>query len=194
MEPIPSSSVELRLSAQDRQTLLHLAYASIESGLHGNSLRVVPAEHSPSLQQTGASFVTIKVADELRGCIGSIEPRRVLVVDVVKNAHAAAFSDPRFPALTMEEFEQLHAHISVLGPCESIAFTCEEDLLRQLRPGIDGVILEEGACRATYLPSVWKALPDRREFLTQLKLKAGLQKDYWSASVTVKRYTTESIS
>jgi AmmeMemoRadiSam system protein A len=171
-----------------------LAYASIESGLHGNSLRVDPAEHSPSLQQAGASFVTIKVADELRGCIGSIEPRRILVIDVVKNAHAAAFSDPRFPALTKEEFEHLHAHISVLGPCEAIAFTSEEDLLRRLRPGIDGVILEEGASRATYLPSVWETLPDPYEFLTQLKLKAGLPKDYWSANVTVRRYTIESIS
>jgi AmmeMemoRadiSam system protein A len=126
--------------------------------------------------------VTIKVADELRGCIGSIEPRRILVIDVVKNAHAAAFSDPRFPALTKEEFEHLHAHISVLGPCEAIAFTSEEDLLRRLRPGIDGVILEEGASRATYLPSVWETLPDPYEFLTQLKLKAGLPKDYWSAA------------
>lgn len=194
MGPIRSSNVELRLSAQDRRTLLDLAYASIESGLHGNNLRVDPAEHSPSLQQTGASFVTVKVADELRGCIGSIEPRRVLVVDVVKNAYSAAFSDPRFAPLTMEEFEHLRTHISVLGPCQAIAFTSEEDLLQQLRPGIDGVILEEGACRATYLPSVWKALPDRREFLSQLKLKAGLSKDYWSASMTVKRYTTESIS
>ena len=194
MGPTSSSNVELRLSVQDRHTLLDLAYASIESGLRGNALRVDPAEHSPSLQQAGASFVTIKVADELRGCIGSVEPRRVLVIDVVKNAHAAAFSDPRFPALTMEEFEHLHAHISVLSPCEPIAFTCEEDLLQQLRPGVDGVILEEGACRATYLPSVWKTLPDPREFLTQLKLKAGLPRDYWSANVTVKRYTTESIS
>jgi AmmeMemoRadiSam system protein A len=179
MGPTSSSNVELRLSVQDRHTLLDLAYASIESGLHGNALRVDPAEHSASLQQAGASFVTIKVADELRGCIGSVEPRRVLVIDVVKNAHAAAFSDPRFPALTVEEFERLRAHISVLSSCEPIAFNCEEDLLRQLRPGVDGVILEEGACRATYLPSVWKTLPDPREFLTQLKLKAGLQRDYW---------------
>ncbi len=194
MGPMSSSSIELRLSAQDRQTLLDLAYASIETGLHGNNLHVDPAEHSPSLQQTGASFVTVKVEDELRGCIGSIEPRRVLVVDVVKNAYAAAFSDPRFAPLTVAEFAHLRAHISVLGPCQPIAFTCEEDLLRALRPGIDGVILEEGACRATYLPSVWKALPDPREFLEQLKLKAGLPQDYWSASITVKRYTTESIS
>lgn len=194
MEPISSSSVELRLSAQDRRTLLQLAHAAIESGLHGKTLRVDPAEHSPSLQQTGASFVTIKVADELRGCIGSIEPRRVLVVDVVKNAYAAAFSDPRFPALTVEEFEHLRAHISVLGPSQPIAFTCEDDLLRQLRPDVDGVILEEGGCRATYLPAVWKALPDPREFIEQLKLKAGLPRDYWSESITVRRYTTESIS
>jgi uncharacterized protein len=194
MEPMSSSSVELQLSGQDRRTLLQLAHVSIESGLYGKTLRVDPTEHSPSLQQARASFVTIKVEDELRGCIGSIEPRRVLVVDVVKNAYAAAFSDPRFPALTVGEFEHLRAHISVLSRSQAMAFTSEDDLLRQLRPEIDGVILEEGACRATYLPAVWTALPDPREFIEQLKLKAGLPKDYWSESITVRRYTTESIS
>ncbi len=189
-----SSEFTLDLSGEDRRTLVQLAHASIESGLRSRKLRVDPGEYSASLQRPGASFVTIRVLEELRGCIGSIEPRRVLVVDVVKNAHAAAFNDPRFSALTSKELGDLSVHISVLSEPQELWFTSEDDLIRQLRPGIDGVILEEGSCRATYLPAVWKALPDTREFLRQLKLKAGLPADYWSERIQIRRYTTESFS
>lgn len=189
-----SSEFTLDLSGEDRRTLVQLAHASIESGLRSRKLRVDPGEYSASLQRPGASFVTIRVLEELRGCIGSIEPRRVLVVDVVKNAHAAAFNDPRFSALTSKELGDLSVHISVLSEPQELWFTSEDDLIRQLRPGIDGVILEEGSCRATYLPVVWKALPDTREFLRQLKLKAGLPADYWSERIQIRRYTTESFS
>ncbi|MDX1488304.1 MAG: AmmeMemoRadiSam system protein A, partial [Acidiferrobacterales bacterium] len=140
-----SSEPTLDLSGEDRRTLVQLARASIESGLYGNKLHLDPSEYSASLQRHGASFVTIRVLEELRGCIGSIEARRVLVVDVVKNAHAAAFSDPRFGALTSKEFEDLNLHISVLSEPQELTFTTEDDLIRQLRPGIDGVILEEGS-------------------------------------------------
>ncbi len=189
-----SSESALDLSEEDRRTLVQVARSSIENGLQGNKLRLDPSEYSTSLQQPGASFVTIRVLEELRGCIGSIEARRMLVVDVVKNAHAAAFTDPRFNALTSKEFRDLRVHISVLSEPQGVAFTSEDDLIRQLRPGIDGVILEEGSCRATYLPAVWRALPDARDFLEQLKLKAGLPADYWSERIQVRRYTTESFS
>lgn len=189
-----SSESTLDLSGEDRRTLVQLARASIESGLQSRKLHLDPSEYSASLQRPGASFVTIRVLEELRGCIGSIEARRVLVVDVVKNAHAAAFSDPRFGALTLKEFGDLSVHISVLSEPQELSFTSEDDLICQLRPGIDGVILEEGSCRATYLPAVWKALPDAREFLGQLKLKAGLPADYWSKHIQIRRYTTESFS
>lgn len=189
-----SSESTLDLSGEDRRTLVQLARASIESGLHSRKLYLEPSEYSASLQRPGASFVTIRVLEELRGCIGSIEARRVLVVDVVKNAYAAAFSDPRFSALTSKEFGDLSVHISVLSEPQELRFTSEDDLIGQLRPGIDGVILEEGSCRATYLPSVWNALPDAREFLGQLKLKAGLPADYWSKRIQIRRYTTESFS
>ena len=189
-----STDSTLDLSVEDRCTLVQLAHASIESGLLGNKLRLDLSQYSTTLQRPGASFVTLRVLEELRGCIGSIEARRVLVMDVVKNAHAAAFSDPRFDALTSKEFEDLNVHISVLSDPQGLTFTSEDDLIRQLRPGVDGVILEEGSCRATYLPAVWKALPDARQFLQQLKLKAGLPADYWSERIQVRRYTTESFS
>ncbi|MFQ5937176.1 MAG: AmmeMemoRadiSam system protein A [Acidiferrobacterales bacterium] len=188
-----SSRPDQGLSSQDRGTLLQLARASIETGLRGGKLQVDPAGHSSSLQRQGASFVTVKISDELRGCIGSIEPRRVLVIDVVRNAYSAAFHDPRFPALTEEEYLQLDVHISVLSRPEPMMFSSEADLIQQLRPGTDGLILEEGTCRATYLPVVWASLPDPHEFLEQLKRKAGLPPSHWSENIKVRRYTTESI-
>lgn len=194
MAPTSLSKSGSTLSLEDRQTLVQLALASIEKGLDGKTLRVEPADYAPALQEPGASFVTIKVVDELRGCIGSLEATHSLAVDVVYNAHAAAFNDPRFPALARLEFEDLRVHISVLSPPEPVEFTSEADLIRQLRPGIDGLILQEGSYRATYLPAVWESLPDPHEFLRQLKRKAGLSSDHWSDKITVQRYTTESIS
>ncbi|MFQ5993751.1 MAG: AmmeMemoRadiSam system protein A [Acidiferrobacterales bacterium] len=181
------------LSSAERETLLTLATASIEKGLIGERLRIDSSEYSLQLREPGASFVTIKVALELRGCIGSLDRKRVLAEDVVCNAYSAAFSDPRFSPLTATEFNQLNVHISVLGRPEPIVFTSEGDLVRQLRPGIDGVILEQGTYRATYLPSVWESLPDPHEFLCQLKGKAGLASDSWSDEIKVQRYTIESI-
>ncbi|MEE8635961.1 MAG: AmmeMemoRadiSam system protein A [Acidiferrobacterales bacterium] len=188
-----SSNTGSMLSPADRQALLQLAETSIKTGLGGDRLRIDPAEYSPSLQQPGASFVTIKVRHELRGCIGTLECERVLAIDVVQNAYAAAFRDPRFSPLTAPEFEHLHVHVSVLGRPESIEFASERDLIQQLRPGVDGVILQEGSYRATFLPAVWESLPDPNEFMQQLKCKAGLSADHWSDKITVQRYTTESI-
>ena len=194
MAPMFSNRSNLELSTEDRQILLQLAGASIESGLRDERFAFEPSEYSPDLQKPGASFVTIKVVDQLRGCIGSLEARRGLALDVVNNAYAAAFRDPRFAPLTLQEFANLNIHISVLSSPEPIACTSEADLIQQLRPGVDGLILEEGSYRATYLPSVWESLSDPREFVRQLKRKAGLSPDHWSDGIKIKRYTIESIS
>jgi len=133
------------------------------------------------------------VETSLRGCIGTLEPQWALVLDVAKNARAAAFEDPRFPALTWPEFDRLEAHVSVLSMPEPMQFESEEDLLAQLRPGVDGLILEESFYRGTFLPAVWESLAEPQEFLRHLKQKAGLHPDYWSDTIKVQRYTTESI-
>jgi AmmeMemoRadiSam system protein A len=111
---------------------------------------------------------------------------------VAQNAYAAAFSDPRFPPLREGEFEELDIHISILSPAEAMHFTSEADLLQQLRPGEDGLVMEEGFRRGTFLPSVWEQLPTPELFLRHLKQKAGLPADYWSSTLEVSRYTTHS--
>jgi len=173
---------------------LDIARRSIAHGLEQRTpLPVDPAAYDERLRAPGASFVTLHLGDELRGCIGSLEARRPLVSDVACNAYAAAFQDPRFPPLSRDELPALRIHISVLSEATPLHFISENDLLRQLRPGVDGLILEEGEShRSTFLPSVWSSLPDPRQFLQQLKLKAGLPPDYWSDSLRVLRYTTES--
>ena len=194
MGPMYLKNLVETLSRGDQQDLLKLAADSIEMGLKGTQLELDLVVYSRALRDPGASFVTINVRDQLRGCIGSLEIKRALAIDVVKNARAAAFDDPRFGALTQEEFENLHIHISVLSSPETIECASEDELVRQLRPRIDGVILEDGASRATYLPSVWEVLPDPQKFLQQLKHKAGLSLDHWSETMKVQRYTTECMS
>jgi len=123
-----------------------------------------------------------------------LQATRSLVEDVANNAFAAAFNDPRFPALEKQELECLEIYISILSPSEPIYFSCEEDLLKQLRPGIDGLILETGSHRGTFLPTVWQSLPEPEKFLAHLKQKAGLPDDFWSDTLKIQRYTTELIA
>ncbi len=177
-----------------RETLLETAWASIRHGLeYGRALSLDPADYPEPLQRPGACFVTLERFGQLRGCIGTLEAWRPLIEDVAENAYAAAFRDPRFPPLSHEELEGLELEISILGSPEPIQFSSETELLRQLEPGVDGLILEERGHRGTFLPTVWQSLPEPREFLRQLKRKAGLPPDYWSPTVRVWRYRTELI-
>jgi AmmeMemoRadiSam system protein A len=183
------------LSDADRGTLLRVARDSIAYGLrHGRSLPVDAAEFAETLRVPRASFVTLHIDGQLRGCIGTLEAVRPLVEDVAANAYSAAFSDPRFPPLTPAEQERLAIHVSVLGSPTAMQFDSEQHLIGQLRPGRDGLILEDGFYRGTFLPSVWESLPEPVDFLRHLKRKAGLTADYWSPTVKVYRYTTESFS
>lgn len=182
------------LAPEQRRLLLDIAKASIQYGLtHPAPPGMDLAAFPPAFAATRASFVTLNLDGRLRGCIGSLEAHRPLALDVAHNAYAAAFQDPRFSRVTDEEFPRLDLHISLLTPAEPLAFASEADLLRQLVPFADGLILQEGGRRGTFLPSVWASLPEPAQFLAQLKQKAGLPADYWSESVRAWRYRTEVI-
>ena len=125
------------------------------------------------------TFVTITIEDNLRGCIGHIIPRETLVEGIMGNAVNAAFKDPRFLPLTKGEFENIEIEISVLTPPKELSYTNAEDLIKKLRPGVDGVIIKKKYHESTFLPQVWEQLPDKKEFLAHLCLKAGLTPDEW---------------
>lgn len=182
----------MTIDAADRSELLRLAHASIESGLADGHLAPAPAASSATLAERRATFVTLTAAHDLRGCCGSIEPRFALAEDVWRNAWASAFADPRFPSLSAAEYPRLDIHISVLTPLERMAVSSEEELLAKLQPGSDGLMLQLGAARATFLPAVWETLPDAHEFVRQLKIKAGWSEDFWSPGIELWRYATES--
>ena len=143
----------------------------------------------PALEKAGATFVTLRRAGQLRGCVGSIEAERPLGIDVRRNAIAAAFGDTRFAPLAPSEFEDLAIEVSLLSANERIDVANEGDLVARLRPGLDGLVLEYGQRRATFLPQVWDALPDPRKFVAALKRKAGLPEDFWSPQMIVSRYS-----
>lgn len=181
------------LTADDKDLLLRVASDSIRHGFKDGSPLPVRVEDFPeSLRPERATFVTLQKAGQLRGCIGMLEACRPLVADVAENAFAAAFEDPRFPPLAPLELDGLDIHVSILSPPEPMSVQDEADLLRQLRPGIDGLIIEDGPRRATFLPSVWEELPDPAAFLQHLKRKAGFRPDHWSRSFRASRYTAES--
>lgn len=152
----------------------------------------IPSSDQPRadwMQEPGASFVTLELHGRLRGCIGSLEAHRPLSDDVQHNAVAAAFQDPRFPPLSREELSQVAVEVSLLSPPEQMHFSSELDAIQQLHPGQDGVILQYGRHRATYLPQVWEQLPEPNEFIRHLKEKAGLPADFWSDDIHLSRYS-----
>lgn len=176
------------------QPLPGIARASILHGSRfGAPLEPDPASFAQTLQAHGASFVTLRRDGALRGCTGSLEPIRPLVIDVAGHGFSAAFLDPRFTPLRPEEIADLHVHVSVLGPRSPLPVASEADLLQQLRPGVDGLVLEEGPLRATFLPAVWEQLPAPREFVRRLKQKAGLPAGHWSPALRFSRYTVVDV-
>jgi AmmeMemoRadiSam system protein B/AmmeMemoRadiSam system protein A len=171
--------------AQAGATLLAIARGAIEEKLLE---RRPEAFDAPWLGQPGASFVTLLKNGELRGCIGSLQAAKPLREDVAENALGAAFRDPRFPALSAAEWPQCRVEVSLLSAPRRLCFADEADLLRQIRPGEDGLILEAEGRRATFLPQVWQGVPDKRVFLNELLRKAGLAADTPLARCAISRY------
>lgn len=143
------------------------------------------------LQQPGATFITLTQHGRLRGCIGSLQARQPLIENVRSNAVSAALYDTRFLPVTADELESIRIEVSLLSALQPIRFASEPDALKQLRPGMDGITLEYGDNRSTFLPQVWDSLPQPREFLAQLKVKAGLYADFWDDGVRLSRYTVQ---
>lgn len=169
--------------------LLGLARESIEYGFeHGAPLPVRVDELPSVLVERAATFTTLRRGGDLRGCCGTLEATKPLASDVAYSAFQAAFRDSRFEPVRRDEFADIRLEVSMLSPMQPMEVSDEHDLLRQLEPGIDGLVLVEGLRRATFLPKVWEALPDPQQFLAQLKAKCGLPPDYWSARLEFLRY------
>jgi len=169
------------------RTLIEIAKGAIANGL-GLSSVPVKRNHLPWLLPPAATFVTLTKDGQLRGCMGSLSAARPLGQDVASNARAAAFEDARFPKMTREEWRRCAVEVSLLSAPKAIQFCDEDDLLAQLRPGEDGLILESEGKRGTFLPQVWDMLPDRRQFLQALIAKAGLPADTRLAHCRISRY------
>jgi uncharacterized protein len=172
--------MEDRLTADEKSTLLRLAREALQRGVAGQSMPALnPQDLTPALRAPGASFVTLTIGGELRGCIGALEPYQPLVQDVREHAVAAALEDPRFPPVTRPEVDQIKIEISRLTLPENLDYTDVEDLLRKLQPSVDGVLLRDGYRRATFLPQVWDKIPDKEQFLDNLCYKMGAAPDTW---------------
>jgi uncharacterized protein len=193
MAAIYLKSKRRMLSDKYRQLLKHLAKDSIEYGLFNQRSLLVDLSTMPEvLTEHRATFVTLEINNQLRGCIGMLEAQRPLAEDVAANSYAAAFSDPRFPPVEDHELAKLSIHISILSPAVQLNIQSETDLIKQLQPDIDGLIIEDNSHRATFLPSVWQSLPVAEDFVHHLKIKAGFKANYWSKTIHAYRYSTES--
>lgn len=169
--------------------LLKIARAAISRALKARNPSLAIDQSADWLNQPGATFITLTYHGELRGCIGSLLACDPLIEDVSNNAISAALRDTRFPPLTIAELDEISVEVSLLSELQPINFTDETDALSKLRPGIDGIVLEYGTYRSTFLPQVWETLPQPQQFLARLKSKAGLTEDFWSNDIQLFRYT-----
>lgn len=183
------------LLASERRQLLAVATESIGDVLLGREARrPQPQDWTGAVAAPGASFVTLERDGDLLGCIGTLTPDESLIVDVARHALAAAFADPRLPPVTVADYEAMTVKVSVLSTPEAIPATNHAELMGQVRPGVDGLLVECEPRRATLLPTVWERLRDPREFLAALWQKAELRPGTWPPRTRVARYTTEEFA
>jgi AmmeMemoRadiSam system protein A len=168
------------VSPEDKRYLLGLARKTLEEVVrHGREPVVEAPDVSERLRQPSGAFVTLEKNGQLRGCIGHIQPREPLYRAVIDNAHSAAMRDTRFSPVTPEELASIEVEVSVLTVPQPLEFSSPEDLLNQLTPHQDGLVLTVGFRRSTFLPQVWEKLPDKVKFLQHLSTKAGLPPNGW---------------
>lgn len=183
------------LSEEVKHKILVLAREALCAAAEGKMLPAMDFDSLPStLKETGASFVTLTKQGALRGCIGTLEARIPLAEDVREHTIAAARHDFRFPPVRPEEVKDIHIEVSILNPPQKIEYHDADELLQQLRPGIDGVIITDGIRRATFLPQVWEKIPSPSLFLCMLSEKAGLPPEAWkSGKLDVYVYQVETL-
>jgi AmmeMemoRadiSam system protein A len=181
------------LTQEEKQTLLHLAREALEHGVKGEKLPDLDLKGLPlHLREKGASFVTLTINGDLRGCIGALEAYQPLAWDVCEHAVAAALQDPRFPPVQPPELNAIRIEVSRLTEPVDLEYSSAEDLLLKLRPHVDGVILRDGYHRATFLPQVWEKIPDPVQFLQHLCWKMGVEPDAWCRNhFTIQIYQVE---
>jgi AmmeMemoRadiSam system protein A len=188
--------MQASFSPEERKLLHDIARQSIESGVSaGRPLDTSKLDVPNRFRaEVAATFVTLFTNEsELRGCIGELEARQSIAESVASNAFKAAFEDPRFPPLEKSELKNVSIHLSVLSPLKAIQVSSEAELVERLRPGVDGVVIEDASThrRGTFLPAVWEDLPDPKDFLMRLKQKAHLPASSWSPHYKVFLYTVE---
>jgi AmmeMemoRadiSam system protein A len=181
------------LPLHDRELLLQLAREALVIAVRGEQLPELDISSiPPNLLEHGATFVTLMKNEELRGCIGSLEAKRPLAEDVRIHAMAAALEDYRFPPVTQQEIPGISIEISRLTAPQRINYRDVDELVKQINPGVDGVVIKKGIRRATFLPQVWEKVPDIEIFMGMLCRKMGAESGYWqSGGVEIFTYQVE---
>lgn len=187
-----SSCTELSGAARD--TLLTLLWKVLDKALNGGGFQLPDKPSEDELLTPAACFVTLLHNGKLRGCIGSLEASEPLWINACESTYSSGFKDRRFPTLTQEDRAGLSLEVSVLSPFIPMNNKGELALISALKPGVDGLLLEDKTHRAVFLPSVWHTLSTPERFVSELKRKGRWPSTYWSEDIVIHRFTTEVIS
>jgi hypothetical protein len=180
---------------KEKEVIISLASDSIKTKFSGEDLKIDESKLPAILKEKRACFVTLTLDGELRGCIGHLLPTQELYLDIIENARAAAFDDPRFSPLTLAEFKKTMIEVSILDIPRNLPYKTVAELVSYLAANKPGVIIKQGGFTATFLPQVWEDLETPEEFLTQLCTKAGLESDEWKkGKLRIEIYNAEKKS
>ncbi|WNC70085.1 AmmeMemoRadiSam system protein A [Thalassotalea nanhaiensis] len=183
----------IELTQHEQQQAINLVWQVLNQAVKENCYTKPIAPNSTTLLSPYACFVTLYVSDELRGCVGTMQRETPLWENICKYSYSSAFEDYRFDRLTAKELEHLSFQISILSPLEPMENKGEAQLFAELEPNVDGLVIEYQQHNALFLPSVWQSLPSVKDFVSKLKLKAGLAEDYWHNDIKLFRFNTFSI-
>ncbi len=179
----------------NKEAILQIVEKSLFKAVKNNKIYTPKRnEYNNVLFNKGASFVTLEKNNKLRGCIGSLLPTNAIATDLAKNTFSAAKNDSRFKPINENELKEITFKVSLLTGFEKIEFASYDDLLKQIKPKIDGLLIKDGERQGLFLPSVWEDIHNKKEFLTELKIKAGLSPNYWSDNIEVFRFRTVEIT
>ncbi|WP_168427366.1 AmmeMemoRadiSam system protein A [Candidatus Colwellia aromaticivorans] len=188
-----SDNASINLSEAEQVQLKAFVWQVLQNSVAQGKFTLPPPPSSKALQQIAATFVTLYLHNELRGCTGAYIANYPLWEDVCRHAYSSAFEDSRFAPLSGDELKHIHFDVSILSPLIQIKNSSEQALIDQLHVGVDGLLLKQYPRTALFLPTVWHSLPDPKSFVRELKQKGGWPVGYWASSIELFRFTSTLI-
>ncbi len=178
------------------QDLMKIAKLSLDSAVINKQIyKPSRADWDDSLFNKGVSYVILKDKEnKIKGMSGSTLSTQAIAFDVANNTYMAASGSKDYPPISQDELSDIKISINLLSGFEKLNYRNEVELLAKINQNVDGILLQDGNRQGIFLPQKWQEFPQKRDFLSQLKVSAGLSPSYWSNRIKVYRFRTVEVT